>query len=186
MNRQISPLQTLKKRQPLLTEALDKTGFAFDEDHAYMLDTAEPRRPLVRRAKLKDIGRWAITSKLSPEEICKVFHASDAPLRAHKIKLLTCSENSELDNLLYQAYALSKKYKLDQDHVFNAIHSHGPQERSGCGASNSQHGRHRQHWIYNHARGASENRKLRQSHGNLYAADSSNTSSPFQGLPEHV
>jgi hypothetical protein len=120
-NDNIIPLQTFKKRQPLLTEAMDKTGFAFDENHAYMLDTAEPRRPLVRRAKLKDIGHWAITSKLSPEDICKVFHASDVPLRAHKIKLLTCSENSELDNLLYQAYALSKKYKLDQDHVFNNV-----------------------------------------------------------------
>lgn len=118
------PLTVFKKMYPLLSPTIEEKGFAFDDENAYLLDnetsTGKQRKRIVRHASLREIAQWVLANKkLCPEDLSKLFHSNDVPLRTRKVRLLSCGENAELDKMLYTAFELSRRFNLANDHIFN-------------------------------------------------------------------
>jgi len=106
-----------QQRNPDVARRLRNGEIFFDSDNAYYLDSERKR---VSRISLKDVGAWTLNSKkLSLIDLAKLFHLNDVPLRAKRVRIMTSSENLDLDSLLYAAFELSTRHKLEKDKVFN-------------------------------------------------------------------
>ena len=100
-----------------LIDKLTLDGIAFDNVHAYLLADEGNR---VYITNLKDIATYVLNKQLVPkEEMAKLFHMNDLPLRFNRIRVLSSAENPELNKLLREGFKLSTQYGMDKDYVFN-------------------------------------------------------------------
>lgn len=110
-------LRAFKKLHPDLAQKLTQGEPAYNGDFAYLL---EKPGDIVYWASSKDIATYTLNKNLlSHGELKEVFHMNDLPLRFYRFRILSSTENPELDQLLKEAFGLSIRYGLGGSKVFN-------------------------------------------------------------------
>jgi len=110
-------LAEFKQAKPDMEQKIMDGEVVLDEKNAYWFDGERNR---VNVVLLRDVGAWVLGQHvLSKADREKIFHLNDIPLRVRRMRVMTCTENPELDLLLHEAYELSKQFRLSKDFVFN-------------------------------------------------------------------